>query len=159
MRMCTHRDPDFHPVTNDSPPVVADCRFFAVSDMAEDGATRYAGTIMEKRVKVVLYGNTLVLAGLQASLAAYAGLEVLCVAEPLADAQEFSTLRPDVIIVDATAISWPPLRLLNGLPSDLLLVSVDVATNRVQVWSGQQLSAASTHDLVALIGQRREAVD
>ena len=127
--------------------------------MAEDGATRYAGTIMEKRVKVVLYGNTLVLAGLQASLAAYAGLEVLCVAEPLADAQEFSTLRPDVIIVDAAAIPAPPLRLLNDLPPDLLLVSVDVATDRVQVWSGQQLSAASTHDLVALIGQRREAVD
>ena len=127
--------------------------------MAEDGATRYAGTIMEKRVKVVLYGNTLVLAGLQASLTAYAGLEVLCLADPLADAQELSALHPDVIIVDAAAIPAPPLRLLNDLPPDLLLVSVDVATNRVHVWSGQQLPAASTHDLVALIGQRKEAVD
>ena len=48
--------------------------------MAGNGATRYAGAIMEKRVKVVLFGDTLVLAGLQASLAAYAGLEVFCLA-------------------------------------------------------------------------------
>ncbi|MFO7631875.1 MAG: hypothetical protein R6W76_05000 [Caldilinea sp.] len=113
---------------------------------------------METRVKVVLYGDTLVLAGLQASLAAYAGLEVLCLADSLADEQDFSTLRPDVVIVDAAVIPSPPLRLLNNLPPDFLLVSVDVAANRVQVWSSRQLSAVSTHDLVALIGQRREAV-
>ena len=113
---------------------------------------------METRVKVVLCGDTLVLAGLQASLAAYAGLEVLCLADSLADEQDFSTLRADVVIVDAAAIPSPPLRLLNNLPPDILLVSVDVAANRVQVWSSRQLSAISTHELVALIGQRREAV-
>ena len=113
---------------------------------------------METRVKVVLCGDTLVLAGLQASLAAYAGLEVLCLADSPADEQDFSTLRADVVIVDAAAIPSPPLRLLNNLPPDILLVSVDVVTNRVQVWSSQQLSAVSTHDLVALIGRPREAV-
>jgi DNA-binding NarL/FixJ family response regulator len=112
---------------------------------------------MATRVKVVLYGDTLVLAGLQASLAAYAGLEVLCLADSLADAQDFTALRADVVIVDAAAMPSPPLRLLNNLPPDLLLVSVDVAANRVQVWSSQQLSPASTHELVALIGQRKEA--
>jgi hypothetical protein len=122
--------------------------------MAGDGATCYAEAIMETRVKVVLYGDTLVLAGLQASLATYAGLDVLCLAAPLADEQDIYTLRPDVVIVDAAAVPCPPFRLLSELPSDLLLVSVDAATNRVQVWSGQQMSAASTRDLVALIAQR-----
>lgn len=112
---------------------------------------------MATRVKVVLYGDTLVLAGLQASLAAYAGLELLCLADPVVDAQELSKLQPNVVIVDAAATPAPPLRLLTDLAADFLLVSVDAATNRVQVWSGQQLTAASTHDLVALIGQRREA--
>ena len=73
---------------------------------------------------------------------------------PLADEQELCALRPDVVIVDAAAIQFPSLHLLSDLPSDLLLVSVDAATNRVLVWSGQQLSASSTRDLVALIGQR-----
>lgn len=113
---------------------------------------------METRVKVVLFGDTLVLAGLQASLAAYAGLEVLCHADSPANEQDFSTLRADVVIVDAAAMPSLPLGLLTNLPPDLLLVSVDVAANRVQIWSSQQLPAASTRDLVALIGQRRKAV-
>lgn len=114
---------------------------------------------MEKRVKVVLYGDSLVLAGLQASLAAYAGLDVRCLANPLTDEQELATLRPDVVIVDAATIPCPPLRLLDELAAGLLLVSVDAATSRVQFWSGQQLSASSTRDLVTLIGQRKEGVD
>lgn len=114
---------------------------------------------MEKRVKVVLFGDTLVLAGLQASLATYAGLDVLCLADPLVDAQKLSLLHPNVVIVDAAATPAPPLRLLTDLAADLLLVSVDAATNRVHVWSGQQLTAVSTHDLVALIGQHKAAVD
>jgi DNA-binding NarL/FixJ family response regulator len=83
--------------------------------MAARRATRYAGAIMATRVKVVLYGDTLVLAGLQASLAAYAGLEVLCLADPVVDAQELSTLQPNVVIVDAAATPAPPLRLLTDL--------------------------------------------
>jgi len=126
--------------------------------MAPRRATRYAGTIMETRVKVVLYGNTLVLAGLQASLAAYAGLELLCLADSPANEQDFSTLRADVVIVDAAAMPSLPLGLLNNLHPDLLLVSVDVTANRVQVWSSQQLSPTSTQELVALIGRRREAI-
>jgi hypothetical protein len=51
-----------------------------------------------------------------------------------------------------------PLGLLNNLHPDLLLVSVDVTANRVQVWSSQQLSPTSTQELVALIGRRREAI-
>ena len=126
--------------------------------MAARRATRYAETIMEKRIKVVLLGDTLVLAGLQASLATYAGLEVLCLDDPLAGAQELSALHPDAVIVDAAAIQCPRLGLFSDLPADLLLVGVDAATNRVQVWSAQQLSAAATQDLVALIGQRRAAI-
>jgi hypothetical protein len=109
---------------------------------------------MEKRIKVVLLGDTLVLASLQASLATYAGLEVLCLDDPLVSAQDLSALHPDAVIVDAATIQCPWLGLFSDPPSDLLLVGVDAATNRVQVWSGQQLSAASTRELVALIGQR-----
>lgn len=114
---------------------------------------------METRVKIVLYGDSLVLAGLQASLAAYTGLDVLCLADPLTDEQELTTLHPDVVIVDAATIPCRPLRMLDDLAAGLLLISVDAATSRVQFWSGQQLSASSTHDLIALIEQRKAGVD
>jgi hypothetical protein len=109
---------------------------------------------MEKRVKVVLFGDTLVLAGLQASLATYTGLEVLWFEASVAGERQLCALRPDVVIVDAATSHCLPLHLPSDLPSDLLLVSVDAATNRVLVWSGEQLSASSTGDLVALIGRR-----
>lgn len=107
---------------------------------------------MEKRVKVVLYGDTLLLAALHASLAGYSGLDVVAVENPLADEREVCTLAPDVVIVDIAAAQPASLYLLGAMLSNLLLVGVDAARERVLVWSGRQLSASSTRELVNLIG-------
>lgn len=107
---------------------------------------------METRVKVVLHGDTLLLAGLHASLAAYTELEVLCVEASLAG-EELNALRPDVVIVDTSSINFAVFRLLMDAPTGLYIFGVNTTENRVLVWSGQALSASSTRELVELIGQ------
>ena len=107
---------------------------------------------MGTRVKIVLHGDTLLLAGLHASLAAYAGLEVLCVAASPAE-EELNALRPDVVIVDTSSINFAVFRLLMEAPAGLHIFGVNTTENRVLVWSGQALPASSTRELVELIGQ------
>lgn len=109
---------------------------------------------MDARVKVVLYGNTLMLAGLQASLATYPEVEVLHAADFPPDEQMLRALQPDVLIVDDAAVPPALLRQLSTLSPGLLLVSVDSARPRAVVWSVQPAPATSTRDLVEFIRQR-----
>lgn len=106
---------------------------------------------MDTRQKVLLYGDSLVLAGLQASLSSWSGLEVIDLDGLVASEQELCALRPNVVIFDLGAVQ-PGFhyRLVEKLP-DLLLVGIDSATNRVLVWSGQQLRELCTQDLVHMI--------
>jgi hypothetical protein len=106
---------------------------------------------MEKRVRVLLYGDTLVLAGLRASLAAYPALEVVFLDAPAASEEELCALQPNVIIFDVGAVQ-PAFQyaLVEMLPA-LLLVGIDPASHRVLAWAGQQLPELSTRDLVEII--------
>lgn len=107
--------------------------------------------MMDRRVKVVIFGDTLLLASLQASLAIYAGLDVFCVEEVLTG-EELQSLQPDVVIVDTSSINPAVFRLVTGTPAGLRIFGVDAAENRVLVWSGQMRSASSMRDLIDLIG-------
>lgn len=111
---------------------------------------------MEARIKVVVYGDTLLLAGLQASLAAYPQVDVLTTTKLPLDEQALRAWQPDVVIVDDAA---PPalLRQLSMLSPGLLLVSVDSATNQIILFSARQVTAASMHELVEFIGQHNQA--
>ena len=108
---------------------------------------------MKERLKVLLYGDTLVLAALQASLAAHAEFDVTGLNGMAPNEQTLCALRPNVIIFDLGAVQ-PAFHyaLVEQLP-DLLLVGIDASTNRVLVWSGQQLHELSTVDLVEVIGR------
>lgn len=111
---------------------------------------------MEQRVKVVLYGDSLVLAGLQASLAAFPKVEVRHVVDLPLDEQALRTWQPDVAIVDDAA---PPalLRQLSTLLPGLLLVSVDSTTHQIIVFSARQVAAASARELVEFISRHSPA--
>ncbi len=93
---------------------------------------------MKERLKILLYRDTLVLAALQASLAAQPDLDVVGLNGMAASEQTLCALRPNVIIFDLGAVQ-PAFHyaLVEQLP-DLLLVGIDASTNRVLVWSGQQ---------------------
>ena len=106
----------------------------------------------EERVRVVIFGNTLVLAGLQASLVACAGLEVRCIEELVAD-DDLGALRPDVVIVDLSSIRPTDFRLVAGTAAGLHIIGVDGDENRVLIWSGKAYPTSSLRDLLDLIGQ------
>jgi hypothetical protein len=110
---------------------------------------------MEKRRRVVVYGNSLNMAGIVASLKADTTLEVLCVNMDSPRALQ-SVDENDItaIIFDLAA---PPLRLdiplLRDLPG-LLLIGVDPSRDEMLVLSSHPAQALSMADLVNAIHQR-----
>jgi hypothetical protein len=111
-----------------------------------------------RRKRVVLVGDSLVLAGAQAGLEAVPSLEVIALQMPPAGAAaELRSLAPDVIIFDSNAS--PPdaaLSLLRARPR-LLLIGVDPATDQMLLWSGEQSRALGMQDLVrAITASERE---
>jgi hypothetical protein len=110
---------------------------------------------MGERKRVVLYGNSLVLACMGASLEAYSGIELTCLnVRPPAAAQELCALSPTAIIFDLSAVPPEfPFSLLREQP-DLLLIGVDAAGDKLLVLFGQQARSLTTEALVQLIEGR-----
>ena len=110
---------------------------------------------MEERRRVVLYGDSLVLAGMGASLKAYPGIELICLAaQPPAEVQQLWALRPAVVILDLGAVPPDlPVSLLREQP-ELLLIGVDAAGDKLLVLSGQQAHSLTTEALVQVIEGR-----
>lgn len=110
---------------------------------------------MEKRRRVVVYGHSLNMAGIVASLKADPTLEVLCV-----DIDSPKTLQ-SVDENDITAIVFdlgdPPPRLnitlLRDLPG-LLLIGVDPSRDEMLVLSSHPEQALTVADLVKVLRQQ-----
>ncbi len=115
---------------------------------------------MSGRRRVLLYGNSLVLCGIAASLVGEDEFEVIRLPEPLMHLSEATALDPDVIIFDTeTSGSAVLFSALENRP-DLLLLGVSPDKNVVRMWSGQEHQELSITDLTALIeaGPSRAAV-
>ena len=110
---------------------------------------------MGERQRVVLYGNSLVLAGAAASLKAYPSIELICLAaHPPAEMGQLWALRPAVVILDLGAVPPDlPISLLREQPK-LLLIGVDAAGDKLLVLSGQQARSLTTQALVQVIEGR-----
>jgi len=109
--------------------------------------------------KVVLYGNSLFLAGVEASLTDRTGLEVSRLEANLPDVQErLNALGPDVVILDmAESNAEFALTILREHPG-LPLIGLDLSkNNQVLVLSGQEREAFTAHDLTAVILSQRPA--
>jgi hypothetical protein len=105
---------------------------------------------MNKR-RVLLYGRSMILGAVEASLRRYAHLELISLAPPFPAAQELGALAPDVIIFDLEAAHpESALSLLEARPS-LLLIGIDPDSDRMLVWSGQRSRALAMQDLVQVI--------
>ncbi len=101
---------------------------------------------------VALYGNSLVVSSIGASLQGRAGLEVSSADAALPDAaSQLRALQPDVIVFDLT-VAHPEfaIALWRAQPR-LLLIGVDLATGHSLVLSSQPSRLLTMDDLLQVI--------
>lgn len=107
---------------------------------------------MEKRTQVVVYGSSLNMATVTASLNADQSLEVICVDPRSPTAPQYlRELNPAVIAFD---LNDPPQTmeaiLLRKRP-EVLLIGVDPTNDEILVLSSRQQQARSASDLIGVI--------
>jgi hypothetical protein len=104
---------------------------------------------------LVLYGNSVFLAGLKAELESRTGFELITIESGRADALELiRTRRPRAMLFDlGTGQLGCVISLLRG-QSDLLLIGVDPSKDEILVLSSQPVQALSVADLVNVIHQK-----
>jgi hypothetical protein len=106
---------------------------------------------MKKQRKVILYGDSLILEGIRANLGGCADLEVVSLTFPLPAEQELDALAPDAIIFDLEAAHRDTVLALQRERPQMLLVGVNLATNQMLLWSGEQSHGLAMSDLVLAI--------
>ena len=112
---------------------------------------------METQRTVVLVGDSLLMAGVEASLRGRPGLDVMRMAAPLSNAaQRLSELQPDVLIFDLTAPSSLfsnsrfPANILQEHPG-ISLIGLDPNSNKILVISGRERTVLAVDDLAQVI--------
>ncbi len=110
----------------------------------------------ESRKKVVLFGQSLTLTSIGASLQMHEQLEVLPLDESRpSSSEELLALEPTAVIFDLGTVSPDSaLSLLDAQP-DLLLIGLDAAGDKLLVLTGQQAHALTTTDLLQAILEGR----
>jgi hypothetical protein len=134
----------------------ADYRFFIAFDIVATPRPCYVGAMNEHQRRAIVYGDSLILEGVRASLVKCPGLEVLVLhqlPEKLPD--ELRAYGPAALIFDMGAIQ-PELLLSLFQQPGLLLIGIDPETHQALVWSGRQAAAVDAADLLLVIfGQGR----
>lgn len=114
---------------------------------------------MSERTRVVVYGRSLSMAGLAASLRGAAGVEVVCVdpASPAAR-QLLNELHPVGVLFDLCDPALDlDITLLREQPG-LLLIGVDPCSDEVLLLSSHPAQALSVADLLGVIAHRRRTI-
>lgn len=108
---------------------------------------------MQEQHLVVLYGNSLLMAGVEASLRGRPDLDVVRIDTALPDAGErLNALRPDVVIFDLTAPHYSEFAIpfLRDHPG-LSLIGLDPNSKTVTVLSNQRYTARTVNELAQVI--------
>lgn len=107
---------------------------------------------MDTERRIVLYGDTVVLAGVGRALSARPELRVISLDPSQATAlADLDSLRPCTVILDLTIVECESaLALVRGRP-DLLLIGLEPGGDKLLVLSGEQARGLTMEDLVRLI--------
>ena len=106
---------------------------------------------MEKRRRVILYGKSVIVGSVGASMRDVSGLEIVPLVPPLPEAKELDALAPDAIIFDLEAAHPDAaLSLLRQRPG-LLLIGVDPSSDELVIVSSRQRRVVAVADLLDLV--------
>jgi hypothetical protein len=109
--------------------------------------------------RVLIYGNSVILGSIGASLRRRPQLEVM-MCEPLhGDLQPIEALDPDVVLFDVASTPAEALFPLLESRSSMVLIGVSPDVNLVKVWSGRQLREMSLVELTEIITGEKRALD
>lgn len=106
---------------------------------------------METKRRICLYGNSMILGTIGASLRRLPQYEVISLPAKISDLKD---VVADAVLFDLeathleTAFSW-----LTYHP-DLLIIGISPDTNIVRMWSGKQLRELSTNELSQIIKEQ-----
>lgn len=106
---------------------------------------------MAERRRILVYGNSLVVEGVGASLRRAGGFDVFRVDPPLPGPSGLEDMAPDVVLFDVEGQHPEPvLALLESLP-DLLVLGLSPDGNVARLWTGRRYHDLTTGDLAALL--------
>jgi hypothetical protein len=107
--------------------------------------------VMEKPRRVLLYGKSVILGTLEASLKRYPQMEVCTLSPPFPTCKELKAMAPDVVIFDiGSPRPEAAFTLLETYPG-LLLIGVDADRDEMLVLSSHPAQALCITDLVEVI--------
>ena len=109
---------------------------------------------MQKRKRICLYGNSVIVGTLGASLRRFPRYEVNTLSPPWPETVELETMEPDVIVFDVEADRPEAAFFLLEKHPTLMVIGVSPDNNLVRIWSGQQLCELSTQALVEVIDEQ-----
>ncbi len=108
----------------------------------------------EERQRVILYGDSVILAAMQASLSGFPNLEVISLEQSPSSLMEgWCDLHLAAVVFDLASVS-PDFPLVLLQQANLLLIGINPETHQAHVWSGQQQSELSMQDLVQVIHKK-----
>ena len=111
----------------------------------------YAEVMVKKSRKVIVYGDSLVLEGVCATLAGFVDIQVIPLNSPGHTlAKEILVQNPVALIFDTSA-GQPDFPSVLLQQPDLLLIGIDPETHKAMVWSGRQAAAIEATDLLNVI--------
>ena len=108
----------------------------------------------KKTRRVLLYGKSIILGTLEASLKRYPYMKTRVLSAPFPTVEELKSMAPDVILFDVSAPRpEAAFALLETFPG-LLLIGVDSSRDEMLILSSRPAQALAVQDLVNIICQR-----
>ena len=112
----------------------------------------------EERQRVILYGDSVILAAMQASLSGFPNLEVISMEQSPSSLMEgWCDLHLAAVVFDLASVS-PDFPLVLLQQANLLLIGINPETHQVMVWSGREAAVVVAADLVDVILRATQGV-
>ena len=133
-----------------------DCPFFVPMDIVSKEFFKYfpeesGGIGVKAHRRILLYGNSVILGTIGASLRRFPEFDVTALKTPLSDMQVLDEAKPDILFFDLEAPHAEAVFSLLKTHPTLHLIGISPGINLVDVWSGRQLRDLSMQGLLDLI--------